>query len=166
MTIGSNSTADNVATGIRLNANTGSFTLTGGLIIHNPTASGVSITSSGAGFAADFQAQIEVRNHTIATASAGDGFVLTSNSTATIDFANLVYNDDQRSSAPTGQAIVANDAGVLTISNGPFAPTTHLATTSMRSISPTRRRVPAGSPSARSISIMTMREKAAAASGR
>ncbi|WP_425088811.1 beta strand repeat-containing protein [Stappia sp.] len=118
VTIGSNSTADNVATGIRLNANTGSFTLTGGSIIHNPTASGVSITSSGAGFAADFQAQIEVRNHTIATASAGDGFVLTSNSTATIDFANLVYNDDQRSSAPTGQAIVANDAGVLTISNG------------------------------------------------
>jgi hypothetical protein len=118
VTIGTSATADNAATGIRLNNNSGSFTLTGSSIVHNPTASGVSITNSGAGFAADFQAQIEVRNWSNASASAGDGYVLTNNGTATIDFTNLVYNDDQRSSAPTGQAISASNAGVLTISDG------------------------------------------------
>ncbi|GGE88819.1 hypothetical protein H1W37_13320 [Stappia taiwanensis] len=120
VTIGSDATADNVATGIRLDNNSGSFTLTGSSIIHNRTGSGVAITNSAASFAADFQAQIEVRNWANASAGAGDGFVLTNNSTATINFTNLVYNDNPRTGGPltTGQAIVANDGGILTISGG------------------------------------------------
>ncbi|MBC01227.1 MAG: hypothetical protein CML67_16980, partial [Rhodobacteraceae bacterium] len=116
--IGNTTTTDDVATGIRLNGNSGSFTLTGSSIINNPTGSGVAITDSGPSYVADFQAQIEVRNRSTASASAGDGFVLTNNGTATINFASLVYNDDQRSSAPTGQGLIVNDGGILTISDG------------------------------------------------
>ncbi|MCA1299085.1 right-handed parallel beta-helix repeat-containing protein [Stappia indica] len=120
VTIGSDATADNVATGIRLDNNSGSFTLNNSSIIRNPTGSGVSITNSAASFTADFLGQIEVRHYANASASAGDGFVLTNNSTAAINFNSLVYNDEPRTGGPltTGQAIVANDGGVLTISGG------------------------------------------------
>ncbi|WP_421778871.1 hypothetical protein [Hoeflea sp.] len=108
--------------GINLDGNTGgSFTTTLSSIIDYARTAGIRIANSGAGFSADFQGQIEVRNqNNAAYTSGGDGLVLDSNNAGTtINLANFVFTDRGRGAGNAGgQGIVANNGGQLTISAG------------------------------------------------